>query len=327
MLFQSLRFELAIPLPKEDDTAIHIVILSLIIVIIFGFVTGLIIFPSQVFISNFLRTDVISNYLWILPFGVVFNGFYKVFTYWNIRKKLFSVITTSKLNRAFSDIGMKLALFQLNEFALIFGDLIGVLFGNLKLSNSIIRNFRFKNINWLLIKKLAIRYRRFPIFSTWAGFANTAGLQLPPLMFASLFSPAAAGIYTVTHRILNTPMSLIGNSVGQVFLSNASSAYREGRLNLLVNKLYSKLSQIGFPITLLVMLGAPKFSTIVFGENWSEIGLFARYLSPWLYTVFVCSPMSTIFVVLEKQKEFVFSNHLIINKSNSYFSRCVSGGY
>src|SRR5690606_25977012 len=41
----------------------------------------------------------------------------------------------------------------------------------------------------------------------------------------------------------------------------------------------------------------------VFGESWRQAGEFARWMVPWLYLVFVSSPLSSIFSVLEKQKE------------------------
>src|SRR5690606_8732501 len=113
-------------------------------------------------------------------------------------------------------------------------------------------------------KVMANRYRRFPIYSSGEGLLNTAGLQLPPLLFAALFSPAAAGLYALANQILSLPMSLIGGAVGQVFFSQAAQAHRDGTLSRIVLQLHRRLAHIGVPPSLLLMLVAPDLFALVF---------------------------------------------------------------
>ncbi|MBE0448824.1 MAG: oligosaccharide flippase family protein, partial [Actinobacteria bacterium] len=148
----------------------------------------------------------------------------------------------------------------------------------------------------------ARRYKQFPIFSTWSGLFNTAGTQLPPLMFAAFFSAGAAGLYALAHRVLAMPMSILGDAIGKVFFSNAAEAFREGRLAPMVEKVHRKLAEIAMPATLLLVIAGPELFALVFGQNWREAGEFARYMAPWLYMVFITSPLSTLFSVLERQR-------------------------
>ena len=71
----------------------------------------------------------------------------------------------------------------------------------------------------------------------------------------------------------------------------------------MVEELHAKLAHIGFPPALLLMLLGPELFAFVFGENWRQAGEFARWMAPWLYLVFVSSPLSTLFAVTESQKQ------------------------
>lgn len=86
-------------------------------------------------------------------------------------------------------------------------------------------------------------------------------------MFAAFFSPTAAGLYALAHRVLTLPMSLVGGAVGQVFFSNAAEAHRRGHLGQLVNHLHSKLVHIGLPPALILFLLGPELFAFVFGAQ------------------------------------------------------------
>ena len=69
--------------------------------------------------------------------------------------------------------------------------------------------------------------------------------------------------------------------------------------------LFQLLTQIGFPIILLVGVSAPEMFHIVFGSNWKEAGEMAMFLAPWLALVFITSPLSSLpFVVQRQSQEF-----------------------
>lgn len=145
------------------------------------------------------------------------------------------------------------------------------------------------------------RYRNFPIFSTWGGFLNTAGAQLPPLLFASMFGAAYAGFYALAHRLVAMPMGLVGQAVGQVFLSDASVQYHSGELASTLNKVHKMLIKLILPPTaFLILFGVPAFS-FAFGDDWGMSGEVASWLSLWMLMAFTTSPLSSVFIVAEKQ--------------------------
>jgi O-antigen/teichoic acid export membrane protein len=313
IVISSLCYELAIPLPEEDEEAAHVVVLSLLIVLGTTLLSALAVLFFGDAIANTLGVPVLAGYLWLLPVGVLLGGAYNVFNYWSVRTKAFTRIAGTRLQQALATLAIQLTAFKLGGVALLFAQVTGQSVGTASLTRPALAKPAFKQIRWSGVKAVAGRYRRFPVYSTWSGFGNTAGLQLPPLMFAAFFSPAAAGLYALANRVLTLPMSLVGSAIGQVFFSNAAEAYRQGQVGPLVAQLHAKLAHIGLPPALVLVLIGPDLFALVFGEDWRQAGEFARWMAPWLYLVFVSSPLSALFAVMEQQKQgLVFQMILLI---------------
>lgn len=299
----SLRYELAIPLPEDDAEAANVAVLSLILVGVTTLLAGILTALLREPISNALGVPQLAPYLWLLPLGVLAGGVYNVFNYWAVRTKRFTTIAGTRIAQSLTTLFIQLAAFKLGGIALLFGQVAGQSAGTVRLGRAALASGGFSAVSWVGIKQVARRYQRFPIFSTWEGLANTAGLQLPPLLFATLFGTAAAGLYSLANRVLSLPLSLIGNAIGQVFFSRAADARRNGQLGPLVAQLHAKLAHIGLPPAVLTMLIGADLFALVFGSEWRQAGEFAQWMAPWLYLVFVSSPLSTLFAVAEQQKQ------------------------
>jgi O-antigen/teichoic acid export membrane protein len=298
----SLRYELAIPLPEDDQEAVHIVTLCLVIVLSMTFFFTLLVISSGNQMSKVLGVPILSNYLWLLPISFLILGSYTVFNYWAIRTKHFSTIAGTKLWQAATTLMVQLLFFKVGGLMMMLGTAGGQLVGTFILGKKALAHTELNTLSLIKIKQAARRYWKFPVYSTWAGIFNAAGTQLPPLMFAALFSPGAAGLYFLAHRILTLPMSLIGNSVGNVFFANAVEAHREGKLGELVENVHDKLAQIAMPPISVLLICGPELSALVFGQNWRQAGDFAQWLAIPLYTAFITSPISTVFSILGRQR-------------------------
>lgn len=315
VVISCLRFELAIPLPKDDLEAANTTILSLLLVIFSALVFSILIPFLGKPITSALNLEFFLPQLWFVPAGILLNGTYSVFNYWAIRKKTFSAMAGTKVTQSATSFLVTLSAYQFGTTALLVGHMLGQSIGTSKLGYLAFSETVFKKISWTGIKKVAHKYRDFPIYSTWEGFANTAGMQLPPLLFAGIFGNSAAGLYFLAHRVLTVPMQLIGSSIGQVFLSSAAEARRTGELGKLGAGLYQKLSHIGVPPMVLIMLVGPDLFQLVFGPEWTQAGVFARWMAPWLCFVFIGSPMSTLFAILGKQKSgMIFQFVLLLSR-------------
>lgn len=302
-IIASLSYQFAIPLPESDEEAIHVLVLSLGIVLIMTAVTALLVLAFNGPITTALNTPAMAEYMWLLPVGLLLVGAYQGLRYWAVRVKAFSTIARTNVTQSIGKVAVQLGGYVLGPFALILGQICGQAVGSVSLGALVIRERRdaLSRVRLSRIRDAARRYRRFPLFTTWSGVFNSVGRNLPPLMFASLFSPAIAGIYLLAHSVLAMPMYVIGRAVANVFFANAAGANRDGTLSTLVLNIHTKLAQLAMPATLVLLVAGPDIFGVVFGSEWSQAGVFAQLMAPYLYFQFVTSPLSDIADVLEKQ--------------------------
>ena len=150
----------------------------------------------------------------------------------------------------------------------------------------------------------ANRYRRFPIYSSPAALLTTAWLQLPALILAAFYGPQVAGWFALGQLVLGAPVALLGDSVGQVYLAEATRLAREppGALYRLFVSTAVRLFLLGAIPVILIALGGPDLFKFVFGPSWGETGLYVQLLAPMFVLRFVVAPISqTLSVVLERQ--------------------------
>lgn len=301
MVIASLRYELAVPLPESDDDAIHIVVLCLFITLLMTVLSLIVVWIWGEKWVDILNVPNLIAYLWLLPVGVFLSGIYQTFNYWVIRTKQFPVLARTKIWQKVAAVSIQICGYKFSIISLIVGQIVGQGAGILSLSRTAISHKSFFNWAWADLYKQAKRYKQFPLYSSWSGFANSAGVYLPPLLFSSLFSSAAAGHYTLAHSILALPISFIGSAVGNVFLSHAAEAHRNNTLQKLFEDIFSRLAMISMPLVLVLMVDTPRVFEIVFGNEWREAGMYGQWIVLWLGLVLIGSPLSSLFEVLEKQ--------------------------
>ena len=299
----TLRYQLAIPIVEKDDDALYLVVLCLLINVVITTICTILIYSYGENILALLGASDLSPYVWLIPLGMFFSGLYQTLNYWAIRVKDFKNIAISKVLQVTVMAGVQLLGYKFGIASLILGQALGQSAGSTTLAKSI---FRFKKKSIFRPSKLkeqAVKYRCYPLFDTWAALANTSGSQLPPLLFTAFFGPAVGGYYLLAHRIVSTPITVIGQAVGDVFISQAAEAWRNNNLHILFEKIVKKLIMLSMPLVIYLMIASPILFESVFGGKWREAGEYARYLSIWLGMVLVCSPLSTLYLVLEKQKQ------------------------
>jgi O-antigen/teichoic acid export membrane protein len=101
------------------------------------------------------------------------------------------------------------------------------------------------------------------------------------------------------------PMSLVGNAVSRVFLQQASELNTNNDVALapLVESLFRRLLIVALLPCMILTLVGREFFDFVFGAEWAEAGVFAQLLAPWGCIWFISSPLSSLYYVLEKQRE------------------------
>jgi len=297
----SLRYQLAIPLPDCEKGAANVTVLSLIMVLGMTLLTAVVVIPLRQPIAETLNVPLLANYIWLLPLGLMLTGVYEVFNYWAIRKKAFSAIAQTKLSQSLGMVGVQIGGHAMGPIALLIGRVVGQAAGIFKLVKIIIDNRgQFKNVTITGLVASFKTYRSFPLVSTWSALSSAGGAQLPAIFIAMIISPAAAGFYALTSRVMSLPIGVISKSMGDVFYSEAVDANSQGKLGSLVVDIYSKMVSVGLPIAVVLIFAAPEVFRVLFGESWARSGELASWMTLGVFFQFATTPPGRVFLILER---------------------------
>jgi len=300
------NYEYAIPLSDDDHKAVNLLALSVGIIILNSLCATALIFFFGNSIFKIQRFQVLQPYMWLLPIGLLGGGLYNVFSFCAIKSRNYTVIGKTKLTQ---NVGMVIIQLILGLFKLCpLGLLVGHLFGQIAGINSLSKNIKSvygKLINQIdnqLIKELAKRYRHFPLYQTPALLLNNLGLQLPALLLAIFYEARVAGYFFLTQKVLAVPVLLIGTSVSQVFLGEASFLLRNdpAKIQKLFKKVTLRMFQIAMPFFIIILLAGKFIFTLLFGAEWSESGTFVQIMAFVFLFKFTADSVIN-FAIIERQ--------------------------
>jgi O-antigen/teichoic acid export membrane protein len=95
---------------------------------------------------------------------------------------------------------------------------------------------------------------------------------------------------------------MVTAAVGQVFFVRAAEAHRRGALGPLTRQMHARLAALASYPILAAAVAGPALFGLVFGAEWSDAGLYARLLAPWLLLSAVAPPLGRVFDVTERQR-------------------------
>lgn len=327
-----LRYELAIMLPEKDEDAANLLMLSLLMATTMSCISAFVIWLGGNRLLDLLNAQGLEPYLWLVPISVFLSGIFLALNYWNSRTKRFGRLSIARVAASVATTGTQLGA----GFAgyptggsLIGAGLLGSVVSTLMLGGQIRRGderILREYIDWHEILAGSKRYKRFPIFDTWSALLNSTSWQLPTFLLSSFFSTTVVGYYALGMMVLQLPTSLIGGAISQVFFQRAAAAKFEGTLPQIAEDTVLNLAKIGaLPILLLAMTGKELF-IVIFGQSWAEAGVYAQILAPWIFLVFLTSPISTVFSILEKQGNFLLFNiFLFLTRAGALIAGGASG--
>ncbi len=318
------RYELAIMLPKKDEDAVNIVALSIIISFFVSFIAFLIVYIFNAQITSLLGNQDISNWLYFIPVTVLLTGVYQSFNYWSNRKKQYKRLANNRVIRsgttATTNLGMGFGGF--GSSGLILGGVLGQGVATSALGRMVWREDKglLENISKLKMFAMMRKYKKLPMFNLPNAVIDGFRLSGISILIAKFFTTATLGQFALAWKMVQTPMSLIGSSLSQVFFQKISSANKSD-LNSLVKIFIIKASLIALPIFLIIYFFAVDIFIVIFGENWKLAGEIASVMTPWLFLNFITSPISTLFIVLNRQDTILIFSiiYMLVPLSIIYF--------
>ena len=319
--------ELGILLPRQERTAYHVAMASVICSFAFGIISFIIVCLLHDEICLWLNNPYFDVWLYLVPFGIVISAVSGVIQYWINRHKEYKLMTSVRMAQSMITVGLNLIL-GMRKFitgGLVIGAFVGSLAGVMLLWSHVRQNVHDFVLNRSKLLGVISRYKDFPRYNMFSQLLNNLSASLPVFMLGIFFSPEVVGLFAMANRCVSLPMSVIGGSTAQVYVQqSAELRWQPEKLRYLTELVFSKLLMLSMlPFTVLFGFGDYIFA-FLFGDNWRIAGEYAQILCPWLVFVFIGSPISSLLLVLDRQKEsLIFNVSIFILRLLAF----VVGGY
>ena len=307
--FCTFKYTVAIPLHPNETVGINalaacLVILAVNTVILF---TALFLYHSP--ILSLFSSEAIDSFWYYIPVAFLFSGLADALSYFSTRYRNFSIIAkVTVVQRAIGALTkIVLGLLHFNVVGLLIGNILAESGGLSLYIRTYWRRLK-ENASKVTTGKIRFvlkRYIEFPSYRLPSQILQNASGSIPVLYFAWQYGTGVTGLISLAITMLSAPVGIVCTSVGKAFYGEIASLGRKGNEEIaaLTVRIMIRLLAISIvPFTLIICFGPWIFKTL-FGPEWSQSGIYARYLCLYLIFRFVYSPVSDgIFNVFEQQK-------------------------
>lgn len=302
-----LRYETAIPLPNDDETAVCLLVLCLVIVPSIAVSVGLGILLLGDQITIWINAPMLRPYMWLLPLSILGMGIYQALNYWAIRTNVYGIIAKTKFSQTLGMImsQISLGLLGLKPVGLLIGDVLGRSIGVITMATLAWQQGKdiLKTVSFMKIISSANRYRRFPLIATGANLLNSLNLYTPFIITTAFYGTEISGKLMLAQIVLGVPSALLASAISQAYFGESTKIMRDNSSAqmALFRKMMIRLFLLGIPLYTLIAIIAPLTFHVIFGEKWYDTGTYVQMMTPMFIFQFVGSPLSVIQDVLERQ--------------------------
>ncbi|GGE00633.1 hypothetical protein GCM10011312_25100 [Planktosalinus lacus] len=316
-IFLTLKLETAIVLPKSSKikntlflaTITNIVVISCILIFIyFVFLLAGLDFLDLVF-------GITGSLLFLLVLlGSILVALSNTSQSVLVSQDKFKSLSISRLILPTSFFLVSLLLFYTfnNSISLIIGHFFSYILLNIFLKSKFKINYvgYSKQLYKLSLKK----YKDIVQYTSSNALVNTISNNIPSLVLLGFYGATPLGFFAVGAKIISIPSQLISGSLSQIFYKKFADIYNEraSELYSFVKKVYFGLLLFGIIVFGTAYLIIPYIIPLLLGEGWIEAIPIMKYLCFWQALVIANSPISTLTIVLNKQKVLLFYESFLL---------------
>ncbi len=291
-----LRFDIAVPIPEGDGEAVNVLALALFFAAALSLAFAIPALAAPTVVADALGRPQIAGYLWLLPIAIFLAASYSALQFWSVRQKAFRPIAITRIAQSSAAAGTQIGLgfATSGPLGLVLGMALNMGAGAVGLLARLLTANRasLADISTARMRKAFRDHIRFPKYSALEAVCNSASIFLPVVLIAAHAPAAEAGFVILAMQVMQAPMSLIGNAVAQVYMSQAPAAHREGDLGAFTVRILGGLMRTGVgPLIFAGIVAAPAFA-IIFGAEWRAAGELVAWMTPWFVMQFLSSPVS-----------------------------------
>lgn len=304
----TLRYEYATLIPRTQHAANNVTFLSFTVLLTSALFLLLILLLFGQQLRELLNLQELGRLIYLLPVSVITYCMFMILTFHYNRLKQYGSIATAKVTAASGIAGGQAGLgfggFQ--SFGMVVGKVLGDISGVLfliwkrrKIEGSIRAGVSPKRM-----AAMAKRYKNFAYYNTPHALTTTASNNFPVLLFNSFFSEAIAGFYAMAAKICYSPVQVVAHAAYQVFSQRVAEKYgNRDRIIPFIHSNLALLAGIGFFPFLILFFVSPQLFPWLLGEGWEMTGKFVQILTPFIFFVFVATPMNFIPLMLNRQRK------------------------
>jgi lipopolysaccharide exporter len=283
-LVATLRYDQALLLERDGDSASHLFVLVLVWSVLLSVAASAV---GAVLTSAFDPDSAADVYRFLPWIGVLtlVTAVNMVLSTWAIRQKRYRNIAASQILVTATTVAVQLTagLLGVGIVGLLGGQIAGATFAVVVLGVLAYRSGAFAMLRdfdlraqWAMAKK----HYRFPLYSMPTGLLERGSKRLPVFLLTLFFSPVEAGYYWLCFRLVTLPVRLIGENSRKPYYNQALDLHARGEsIAPLFWKTTGALAMFAIPMAGGMILLAPTLFEVAFGEAWQRAGQYAQWLT------------------------------------------------
>jgi len=310
----TLRYALALPLPRYDGGAMNLLVLSIALMLVLSTVIAAILWTWGNLLLSLVSMEVLAPWWWVIVLAVIGTALLELLTMWATRRRAYRVIgqttVTQSMVAALVKIGFGVAAVQ--PLGLLLGQVMAQAGGIVRLLRGFGAELRANRryVSLKRVRMVALRYKGLPTWRLPSQLLMVFSMQAPILAFSVLYDSSTVGQIGLSLTAVAIPIAVLGGTTSQAYFAEISrisprdpqSLYAVTRSTLKTMLVVSLV-----PSLILFAFGTPMF-TLLLGAAWAEAGRYAEILSAYLLVQFVSNPISKIFSVLRMEWAYLLIN-------------------
>lgn len=310
----TLRYVLALPLPRHDGVAMNLLALSTGLMLGLSALIALGLWLGGETLLGLVSMQALAPWWWLIALGVLGTATYEMLTLWATRRRAYKVIAQTNVTQSVTGAVVKigLGLLSVQPLGLLLGQVMAQAGGMGRLLRGFEAEFRanWRHISAARLRKAAWKHRGFPVWRLPSQFLMAFSLQAPMLFMAALYDAQTTGQFGLAMMALSVPVTIIGQSAGKALYGEASQVFKEepARVAKMARAVQMRLLAFSLvPAAILFFFGADLFY-VAFGPEWTVAGQFTSVIAFAIVFQFASAPLIQLMNLLKSQSVFLLIN-------------------
>lgn len=297
-------YQYAILLPKAEKKSVAVFQVSFLIMAGVVLLCGLSVFFRHS-ISGIFKASDLSLVYPLLPVYVLLLSLWTLFNYWFTRKERFGSVASYQVSQVLGNSVFKYGCGKagflqwglvVSTVAGLFVSLFSVVSVGWKSCRPLLRFNRSE------LKKAALRYGRFPLFSLPRTIVNNLSANLPVFLLTPYFGLAELGYFGMGLTLAFRPISMVTASLYQVFFQKMAKNVQDRQP---IMPFFRRFVLRGGLLVLLFFSGLyfvlPALAGWFLGDSWQVTGQYIRLMLPWLALTAIGGCITFVSDIFQKQ--------------------------